>query len=49
MNQIPLFGPARGDGPLIVAYGGGVNTIALLVRLRDLGQRPDAIPCECAL
>lgn len=43
MNQIPLFGPARGDGPLIVAYGGGVNTIALLVRLRDLGQRPDAI------
>jgi len=43
MNQLPLFGTSRGTGPLVVAYGGGVNTIALLVHLHRLGHRPDAI------
>lgn len=31
------------DGKIVVAYGGGVNTIALLVLLRRLGALPTAI------
>lgn len=38
-----MFPTQRGSGPLVVAYGGGVNTVALLIRLRDLGERPTAI------
>ena len=43
MNPLPLFPTKRGTGPLVIAYGGGVNTIALHIRLRDLGERPTAI------
>jgi hypothetical protein len=32
----------RSAGPLVVAYGGGVNTMALLIMLRNLGAIPDA-------
>ena len=43
MKQQLMFPTMRGNGPLVVAYGGGVNTIALLVHLHRLGHRPDAI------
>lgn len=43
MRQQLLFPTCRGTGPLMVAYGGGVNTIAMLVHLKRLGERPDAI------
>ena len=43
MSQVSLFPTLRGTGPLIVAYGGGVNTIALLLELFRRGERPDGI------
>lgn len=43
MNQLPMFPSTAGSGHLIVAYGGGVNTIATLIQLRRIGLRPTAI------
>lgn len=42
MNQLPFPQP-RPAGHVVVAYGGGVNTIALLIELRRLNLRPTAI------
>jgi hypothetical protein len=39
----PVVESSRGTGPLVAAYGGGVNTIAMLLLLKKLGERPDAI------
>jgi hypothetical protein len=30
-------------GPLVVSYGGGVNSIAMLIGMKERGERPDAI------
>lgn len=38
-----MFPTKRGTGPLVVAYGGGVNTIALILELERLGEIPTAI------
>lgn len=42
-RQLPMFPTAHSGSKLIVSYGGGINTIALLLELKRLGQRPDAI------
>ena len=31
------------ESPLLISYGGGTNSVAMLVGLADLGERPDAI------
>lgn len=42
MNQLPLFKPS-GTAPLIISYGMGVDSTALLVGLAERGIRPDKI------
>lgn len=33
----------RPEGPLVVSYGGGVNSIAMLIGMAERGERPDAV------
>lgn len=42
MHQLPLFKPS-GSAPLIISYGMGVDSTALLVGLAERGIRPDKI------
>jgi hypothetical protein len=37
------YGPAHNEVPICVCYGAGVDSTALLIRLSQLGVRPDLI------
>lgn len=50
-DQATFFGPvrllpddyARPDGPLVVSYGGGVNSIGMVIGMVEHGERPEAV------
>ena len=42
-KQISLFATPGARSPLVVSYGAGVDSTAMLVGLRRLGVVPDAV------